>query len=292
LRFLRLGILGTKRVTHSSWRDAMTSYVQSVYSSDEFSATDQQYSLAKIAVIWALAAVPMPILAFLFAPMIPTSSTAHAVLVVWYLMIAGMIWQFILSLILLHQECGLRNWEAIKARIWLQTPQDPRKKTPNAMLYLWLIPAFLFYLVVEASGMGAMIGGLVLVPFPILEKLPLLDLQDLASPELKGAWWLIGVALLSCVFNYVLGEELLFRGILLPKMRGVFGRWDWIANSVLFALYHLHRPTQMLGFIVSGLAWTLPARRFRSLWFSIILHGFEGLFVVGVTIAIVAGHDF
>jgi len=270
----------------------MTSHFQSVHSSDEIPSTDQQYSLAKIAAIWALAAVPMPILAFLVAPMIPTSSTGYTVLVVWYLMIVGMIWQFILSLILLHRECGLRNWRAIKARIWLQTPQNPRTETPNAMLFLWLSPAFLFYLLVEASGMGAMIGGLILVPFPILDELPLLDLQDLATPELKGAWWLIGVALVSCLFNYVLGEELLFRGILLPKMRGVFGRWDWIANSVLFAFYHLHRPTQMLGFIVGGLAWTLPTRRFRSLLFSIILHGIEGLFVVGVTIAIVVGHDF
>ena len=30
---------------------------------------------------------------------------------------------------------------------------------------------------------------------------------------------------------------------------GVFGKWDWVANSVLFALYHMHRPTQALGFI-------------------------------------------
>jgi len=236
-------------VIRSLWPGAMTSHFRSVHSLDEISTVDQQYSLAKIAAIWAFVAVPMPILAFLIAPMIPTSSTAHAVLVVWYLLITGMIWQFILSLILLHQECGLRNWEAIKARIWLQTPKDPRTGAPNALLFLWLIPAFLFYLLVEASGLGTMIGDLILIPFPMLEELPLLDLQDLASPELKGAWWLIGVALLSCLFNYVLGEELLFRGILLPKMRGVFGRWDWIASSALFAFYHLHRPTQLLGFI-------------------------------------------
>ena len=37
------------------------------------------------------------------------------------------------------------------------------------------------------------------------------------------------------VFNTVLGEELLFRGLLLPRMNGVFGRRDWLANGVLFA---------------------------------------------------------
>ena len=270
----------------------MTSGAQSAPFWDEGLPTDQQYTLSEIAAIWALAAIPMPVLAFMLAPDISSAGDVNAVLVVWYLMIAGMIWQFILSVILLHRECGLRNWDAIKARIWLQSPQDTRTNAPNGWLFLWLIPAFLFFLVVEASGLGKMTGELILIPLPVLEELPKLDLQDLASHDFQGAWWLIGVALVSCLFNYVLGEELLFRGVLLPKMRGVFGRWDWIANAVLFALYHLHRPTQMLGFVVGGLAWTLPTRRFRSIWFSIILHGVEGLFVVGVTIAIVVGHDF
>ena len=45
----------------------------------------------------------------------------------------------------------------------------------------------------------------------------------------------------------MLGEELLFRGLLLPRMHGAFGRWDWLANGVLFAVYHLHVP------------WAIPA---------------------------------
>jgi hypothetical protein len=49
------------------------------------------------------------------------------------------------------------------------------------------------------------------------------------------------------VFNSVLGEDLLFRGLLLPRMRGVFGRGDFVANGVLFAVYHLHQP------------WAIPA---------------------------------
>ena len=134
---------------------------------------------------------------------------------------------------------------------------------------------------------GGCNSELILVPFPRLAELPGLVLSDVASPDLEGAWWLIGVAIISCIFNYVLGEELPFRGNLLPKMRGVFGRWDWVANSILFGLYHLHRPTQMFGSIVSGLAWPLLVSRYRSIWFAVILHGVEGLFVIGITLAIV-----
>ena len=248
-----------------------------------------QYSLLKILTIWALVAIPMPILAFVVAPAISTPGTVSAGLTVWYLMIAGMVWQFILSVILLYQELDSIAWPAIKARIWLQAPRDPKTGQVNYRLFWWLIPAFLFYAVFEFTLLGTMIGELVLIPLPMLANLPVLELSALAVPELEGAWWLVGVGLFSCLFNYVLGEELLFRGVLLPKMRGVFGRWDWVANSVLFALYHLHRPTQMLGFIFSGFAWVLPARRFRSMWFSVILHGLEGTFVVIGTIAVAAG---
>ncbi len=249
---------------------------------------EHQYALGKIIAIWTLATAPMPFLAFGVAPSFAPAGTADGTLVVWYLMIAGMAWQFVLSLILLHGESGLRNWSAIKKRIWLQAPKNPHTGIARPRLFLWLIPAFLFYVAIEFTGIGTAIGELILVPFPQLAALPTLDLSDLESPHLKGAWWLVGVAILSSVFNYFLGEELLFRGILLPKMRGVFGRWDWVANSILFGLYHLHRPTQMLGFVISGLAWPLLVSRYRSIWFALILHGIEGLFVVGVTVAIVS----
>ena len=153
---------------------------------------------------------------------------------------------------------------------------------------MWLIPAFGFYAAIELTPAVDIIGRLILIPVPALEALPELDLgAALASPDLVGAWWLMGIAVVSCVFNYFLGEELLFRGVLLPKMHGVFGKWDWEANSALFAVYHLHRPLQMLGFIFGGLAWTFPSRYFRSNWFAVILHGIEGIpLLIGVFLVV------
>jgi hypothetical protein len=53
-------------------------------------------------------------------------------------------------------------------------------------------------------------------------------------------WYALVVAM--AVFNTVLGEELLFRGVLLTRMRGAFGPGDWIANGILFACHHPHMP--------------------------------------------------
>ena len=249
-----------------------------------------QYSLAKILSIWAAVAIPMPIMAFSsLAPVLAARSNMSPLLMIWLLMIAGMIWQFVLSVWLLHRELDTFTWAAIRERIWLRKPSDPTTGRASYKFFWWLIPAFGFYAAIGLTPVVDIIGRLILLPFPWLATLPELDLRDLDNGQFLGAWWLMVVAVINCVFNYFLGEELLFRGVLLPKMRGVFGKWDWVANSVLFALYHLHRPVQMLGFIFGGLAWSLPSRHFRSNWFAIILHGLEGIPLLLGVFAIVSG---
>ena len=139
---------------------------------------------------------------------------------------------------------------------------------------------------------GTFLGELILVPLPFLAELPDMELEVIAVPEFVGAWWLMGVAIVACIFNYALGEELLFRGVLLPKMRGVFGKWDWAANSVLFGLYHMHVPLRIVHIAFGTLFWTLPARYFRSNWFALIPHGIEGIFLLVMIFAVVSGLAF
>jgi uncharacterized protein len=90
------------------------------------------------------------------------------------------------------------------------------------------------------------------------------------------------------VFNTVLGEELLFRGLLLPRMRAAFGRRDWVANGVLFTLYHLHQPWSMPATLVEGIFFeAYPARRFQSAWMGIIVHSVQSVFVIAAVLALV-----
>jgi len=91
-------------------------------------------------------------------------------------------------------------------------------------------------------------------------------------------------------FNVFLGEELLFRGVLLPKMEGVFGRWSWVANGVLFACFHVHQPWTIAENIVSGAILAYPSWRFRSTWMSVIVHSvqnvFFGLLLLGIMLGL------
>ena len=103
-----------------------------------------------------------------------------------------------------------------------------------------------------------------------------------------GAWGVLVLFAVPAVFNTFLGEELLFRGLLLPRMNKVFGKWDWVANGILFGLYHLHQPWGMLD--LGGLLFfALPSRLFRSSWFGIIAHSGQSIFFLFLMLGLVLG---
>ena len=73
-------------------------------------------------------------------------------------------------------------------------------------------------------------------------------------------------------------------------MHGVFGKWDWVANGVLFGLYHLHQPWSILASIIDGVfLFAFPARRFRSTWMAIILHSLQSVFFLFLILGLVLG---
>ncbi len=250
-------------------------------------ASDRQYSLAEILGIWALAVAPMPLLVWVLGPALFPLTPVPPGLVYWMLVVVGMAWLFVVSLVVLLREVGSLHWEDIRRRTWLDAPRDPETGASNAKLFWWVVPCLLFDLLI-GIGLGAYFDRALTSLFPILEAPAYTNSQMLIGSQLKGQWWIFGVALVSFVLNYFLGEEFLFRGILLPKMRGVFGKWDWVANSVLFGLYHLHKPWHILAVIVSSVAFTWPARRFRSSWMAVIVHGVEG-FPIFLVLGVILG---
>ena len=76
---------------------------------------------------------------------------------------------------------------------------------------------------------------------------------------------------IGLVFNIV-GEETYYRGYLLPRMRGAFGRWDWVANGVLFTLKHVYQRWLFPGILVGGLSFAFAAGPLASLPLAMVYH--------------------
>jgi membrane protease YdiL (CAAX protease family) len=101
--------------------------------------------------------------------------------------------------------------------------------------------------------------------------------SDAGQSFVSGNWGWFGLILVLLVFNTVLGEELLFRGLLLPRMNGAFGRRDWLANGVLFAVYHLHMPWAIPTSLLDTFILAYPTKRYRSAWIGIVVHSAQSL---------------
>jgi len=75
----------------------------------------------------------------------------------------------------------------------------------------------------------------------------------------------------TVVFN-IIGEELYYRGFLLPKMRGTFGRWDWVANGLLFTLKHGYQRWLYPAIVPSGLGLAFVAGPLGRLPLAMVFH--------------------
>jgi uncharacterized protein len=243
----------------------------------------KQYSLAKILGVWAAAAVPMGALAWIVAPWLRDQLGGRDPFVEALLicLTAGLVWQFVLVAILVRQELGGLEWSRVRDALWLRAPQDPKTGRVGAKVWWW---AGLFAVLVTVWSL--LTAGA--IPGPSPRDLGDFLGSDRAEAFFGGAWGWFALVVVFVVFNTVIGEELLFRGLLLPRMRAVFGRRDWVANGALFTLYHLHQPWSMPGTLVEGIFLeAYPTRRFQSAWMGIIVHSVQSVFVIAVVLALV-----
>lgn len=251
----------------------------------------QQYSLIQIVLIWAAAAIPMSLLGWVAYPALSKGlSTTDAGLLRLRLMTVGLIWQFVLSMIILYREEGNIRLKTIRRRFWLNHPKSPKTGKENKKLWWWIIPLITLTVAVEFLISGPL-NNLWVSAFPFLAEPPGFAAAALfETPEQWiGAWNLLALFTVLAVFNTFLGEEFVFRGLLLPKMEGVFGKWDWVANGFFFGLYHLHQPWMLPSGILIGLIFAFSGKYFRSNWFPIILHSGQSVFIFILILGLVLG---
>jgi membrane protease YdiL (CAAX protease family) len=252
-----------------------------------------QYTLWKILGIWALVAVPMALLGWVAYPAMSAGLLpVDAALLRINLLTVGLFWEFVLAMIILYREEGNIRLSMIRRRFWLNHPISAKTGETKKSLWWWIIPLFLLTAFLEISFRQTLVNLTGMV-FPFLAQPKGYDGSALLSPELRaqwiGAWGLYGMFFVNQLFNTFLGEEFLFRGVLLPKMEGLFGKWDWVANAVIFAFYHLHQPWGILDTIMSSLIFTFSSKRFHSNWFSIILHSGQSVFFLVLLLGLVLG---
>ena len=240
------------------------------------------YPVRALFAVWAAAALPMAALAWLVAPRLAGSLGGPAPLgeALLFCLTAGLVWQFALVAALVAHEQGTLRWGVIRQALWLQAPRSPRTGRRGGRMWLVLLPL---------TALFGMVHGTHLLPRPLAPASR--DFGSLlASPAgahlMHGAWGWFALNVTLLVFNTVLGEELLFRGFLLPRS-GRLGRSDWLANGVLFALYHLHEPWMIPMTLLDSVILSYSSRRYRSAWIGIAVHSSQSIFLTAALLGLV-----
>jgi membrane protease YdiL (CAAX protease family) len=239
------------------------------------------WTRATVMSVWAAAAIPMAVLAWVVAPLIATHAFSGSTALPQALILslaAGLVWQGALVLIVVRREQGSLRWPVVKAALWLNAPVSRATGKPSKKLWWMVIPLMVLLAAEELLPSP---------PMPAARDLGTFFGSDAGQQWMSGNWIWFAVLMVMFVFNTALGEELLFRGLLLPRM-GAFGRGDWVANGVLFACYHLHEPWVIpQAALVDTFALALPSRRWRSSLIGIVVHSGQTVFFLVIALTLV-----
>jgi uncharacterized protein len=241
-----------------------------------------QYSLPQIVALWAAATVPMALLAWLVTPWLSDrlgggrEPFAEALLICFN---AGLLWMLFLTLTMVRLEQGSLEWSRLRDALWLRAPQNAKSGRVGGRVWWWMGPFVLLGVGLEMLPIDP--------PGPLLRDLPNFLATDRAGRFFEGAWgWFALATLVMLLAPWV--EELFFRGLLLPRMRNVFGRGDWVANGMIFTAFHLHQPWSMPATLLDGVfAQAYPTKRFQSIWIAVVGHTLPSLFMIGVLLSLV-----
>lgn len=92
------------------------------------------------------------------------------------------------------------------------------------------------------------------------------------EPLGPGRYWILGAWLPFFVLNIV-GEEFVWRAVALPRQEIAFGERAWLVNGILWLLFHVAFPWQVLATLVP-ITLILPyvVQRRRSTWAGVVIH--------------------
>jgi membrane protease YdiL (CAAX protease family) len=165
------------------------------------------------------------------------------------------------------------RWSVVKDRLRLH---PIRRKE-----WLWVLGVLLVCVISDASfdGVGKWLASFPLFAPPAYFPPPFNPQVEIAFPmaeflgaPFKGNWAIFWLwAPLSLVS--MLGEELLWRGYILPRQELGLGKWAWVLNGLLWAyLFHAGMKWQFIGMWPSMLLTAWIAQRLKNTWASSVVH--------------------
>ena len=130
--------------------------------------------------------------------------------------------------------------------------------------WLWSVGG----IVAAGAGSGLVMQLMTLAGADMQTQPPFMHLEPLDA----GRSWLLAVWLPYWVLN-IMGEEILWRGVMLPRSEAASGRWGWAVQGAGWSIFHIAFGWQLL-LTMLPLLFIIPyvAQRRKNSWTGVVIH--------------------
>lgn len=188
-----------------------------------------------------------------------------------------------MALLLAAALAALVTEQAIAEGGELREALRTRMRFPRVTLKAVALGVGVYAVMVVAGGVSGLLGralvNMGLIPLP--EHLPLLldpratinaaTLAEFAGGRLVGNWGLVALFAVQIVFN-IAGEELWWRGYVLPRQELAFGRRAWLVHGLLWWGFHAFKWWDLVTVLPLTLILSFAAQRTRNNWVPTVAH--------------------
>jgi membrane protease YdiL (CAAX protease family) len=230
-----------------------------------------QYSFPKIVLMFAWPIVWFAFLIYGIAPMLLRSNGSLPTWAVIVISILGNSAEVACALIIFRREGYRLTFSSLRERVHWHWPKGWK-------LWLAFVGVFIaaFALSMLISPTAESIAKVSSIPdwmpgHPLKEVNSLQDAYPDITFKDNYLFFIVQNFIVVIIFN-MFGEELYYRAALQPKMKGVFGHWDWVANGIGFAMKHLYWWWRVPTLIPAGIAFAFIFGPLGSLPLAILSH--------------------
>jgi membrane protease YdiL (CAAX protease family) len=165
---------------------------------------------------------------------------------------------------------------------WVGLKERFRLCPMTGKLWLWVIGAGMFGIIMDGSvgpRLSHWLVGKGILPLPASIPAWLDPRVDTPFMEnfgvLRGNWAILGLAITAFTIN-TLGEELWWRGYILPRQELAFGKWAWLVNGAMWAaIFHMSIYWEIPGLLPMDLLWVFVAWKSKNNTTLLIMHGLQ-----------------
>jgi len=110
--------------------------------------------------------------------------------------------------------------------------------------------------------------GLEMLSGPFDQQPPFMQFEPLSS----GRYWILLAWFPYWILN-IMGEEILWRGVIFPRQEIVFGRYTWIFHGLCWSLFHIPFGWQLFLTLLPILfIQSLVIQKTKNTWIGVLIH--------------------